>query len=112
MSLLIIGIVFICVRLKSVSICELMFTIFVDFRTTVTYIEKALSDEAKDQWRKRGQVDHIILLDWNSTLSQVTIATPLRTLKDALFKVQRIFQYIPDIYIYIIIQNYFHTVRL
>ncbi|XP_022306135.2 ubiquitin carboxyl-terminal hydrolase 8-like isoform X2 [Crassostrea virginica] len=54
--------------------------------TTVTYIEKALSDEAKDQWRKRGQVDHIILLDWNSTLSQVTIATPLRTLKDALFK--------------------------
>lgn len=99
MSLLIIGIVFICVRLKSVFICELMFTIFVDFRTTVTYIEKALSDEAKEQWRKRGQVDHIILLDWNSTLSQVTIATPLRTLKDALFKVKMIFQYILDIYI-------------
>ncbi|XP_048750145.2 ubiquitin carboxyl-terminal hydrolase 8-like isoform X2 [Ostrea edulis] len=54
--------------------------------TTVTYIEMALSEEAKGQWRKRGQTDHIILLDWNSTLSQVTIATPLRTLKDALFK--------------------------
>jgi hypothetical protein len=47
----------------------------------------ALSEEAKGQWRKRGQADLIILLDWNSTLSQVTIATPLRTLKDALFKV-------------------------
>lgn len=54
--------------------------------STVTYIEQNLSDEAKIQWKKRGQVDHIVLLDWNSTLSQVTIATTLRTLKDALFK--------------------------
>lgn len=53
----------------------------------MTYIEQNLSDESKILWKKRGQVDHIVLLDWNSTLSQVTIATPLRTLKDALFKV-------------------------
>ncbi|XP_062575612.1 ubiquitin carboxyl-terminal hydrolase 8-like isoform X2 [Saccostrea cucullata] len=54
--------------------------------TTAIYIGGALSEESKGLWVKRGQVDHIVLLDWNSTLNQVTIATPLRTLKDALFK--------------------------
>ncbi|KAJ8311552.1 hypothetical protein KUTeg_010907 [Tegillarca granosa] len=54
--------------------------------TTITYIEKALPEESKSLWKQRGNLDHIVLLDWNSTQDNVTIGTTLRTLKDALFK--------------------------
>ncbi|ESO95142.1 hypothetical protein LOTGIDRAFT_215305 [Lottia gigantea] len=54
--------------------------------TTCNRIEKELSEEYKSLWLQRGNVDHIILLDWNSTLSTTTVGTTLNTLKDALFK--------------------------
>lgn len=78
--------IFIPNYLLATSVLQFVFN-WLCCRSTVTYIEQNLSDESKILWKKRGQVDHIVLLDWNSTLSQVTIATPLRTLKDALFKV-------------------------
>ncbi|KAK3598058.1 hypothetical protein CHS0354_042431 [Potamilus streckersoni] len=54
--------------------------------TTVTYIEKSLPKDSEALWKQRGNVDHIVILDWNSTIDKVTLATPLKTLKDALFK--------------------------
>ncbi|XP_048242717.1 ubiquitin carboxyl-terminal hydrolase 8-like [Haliotis rufescens] len=54
--------------------------------TTVNYISNALPEASRSLWKKRGQVDHVILLDWRSTSQQVTIGSTLRTLKDALFK--------------------------
>ena len=38
-------------------------------------------------WKQRGNIDHIVLLDWNTAFDKVKIGTPLQTLKDALFKV-------------------------
>ena len=58
------------------------------YRTTVTYIEKSLPLDSVSLWKQRGNIDHIILLDWNSRLDQVQIGKPLQTLKDALFKVR------------------------
>ncbi|XP_060069367.1 ubiquitin carboxyl-terminal hydrolase 8-like [Ylistrum balloti] len=54
--------------------------------TTVTVIEKALPEDSKSLWQRRGHLNHIVLVDWSSTLDKVTIGTTLRTLKDALFK--------------------------
>ncbi|XP_050395698.1 ubiquitin carboxyl-terminal hydrolase 8 [Patella vulgata] len=54
--------------------------------TTCRYIEKDLPAESISLWSKRGSVDHIILLDWNSTLEMAKVGTTLNTLKDALFK--------------------------
>lgn len=54
--------------------------------TTVTVIEKRLPEDSKSLWQQRGHLDHIVLVDWSSTLDKVTIGTTLRTLKDALFK--------------------------
>ena len=57
------------------------------YRTTVTYIEKALPMDSLSLWKQRGNIDHIILLDWNTTPDRVRVGTTLQTLKDALFKV-------------------------
>ncbi|XP_033725421.1 ubiquitin carboxyl-terminal hydrolase 8-like [Pecten maximus] len=54
--------------------------------TTVTVIEKHLPEDSRSLWQQRGHLDHIVLVDWSSTLDKVTIGTTLRTLKDALFK--------------------------
>ncbi|KAK3095889.1 hypothetical protein FSP39_020374, partial [Pinctada imbricata] len=54
--------------------------------TTVTYISKGLPDQSKTLWYQRGTMDHIILMDWNSTLDKVQPRTTLCTLKDALYK--------------------------
>ncbi|XP_021379459.1 ubiquitin carboxyl-terminal hydrolase 8-like isoform X1 [Mizuhopecten yessoensis] len=54
--------------------------------TTVTVIEKTLPEDSRSLWQQRGHLDHIVLVDWSSTLDKVTIGTTLRTLKDALFK--------------------------
>ncbi|XP_053387107.1 ubiquitin carboxyl-terminal hydrolase 8-like [Mercenaria mercenaria] len=54
--------------------------------TTVTYIEKALPMDSLSLWKQRGNIDHIILLDWNSSIDKVKIGTSLQTLKDALYK--------------------------
>ncbi|XP_076439323.1 ubiquitin carboxyl-terminal hydrolase 8-like [Babylonia areolata] len=53
--------------------------------TTVTSIESQLPPESLSQWKQRGKVDHIVLLDWSSKLDSLAIGDPLRTLKDALF---------------------------
>jgi hypothetical protein len=58
------------------------------YRTTVTYIEKSLPENSKSPWQQRGNVDHIIIMDWTSKLKDCNIGTMIRTLKDALFKVR------------------------
>ena len=54
--------------------------------TTMTYIEKSLPEDSKSPWQQRGNVDHIIIMDWTSKLKDCNIGTTIRTLKDALFK--------------------------
>ena len=61
------------------------------FRTTVTRIENQLPPESQSLWKQRGNVDHIVMLDWRSKLETLDIGTTLRTLKDALFKVTVVF---------------------
>ncbi|XP_013856584.1 ubiquitin carboxyl-terminal hydrolase 8, partial [Austrofundulus limnaeus] len=53
---------------------------------TVNQIEAKLPEESKDEWRRRGFVDYIILLDWFSSASDLKLGTTLQSLKDALFK--------------------------
>ncbi|XP_064645435.1 ubiquitin carboxyl-terminal hydrolase 8-like isoform X2 [Lineus longissimus] len=53
---------------------------------TVTYIEPELPAASKELWAKRGVMDYIILLDWNSNIDHLMPGTSLRTLKDAIFK--------------------------
>ncbi|KAG7218271.1 hypothetical protein INR49_010329 [Caranx melampygus] len=55
-------------------------------RITVTQIETKLPDVSKEQWRRRGFVDYIVLLDWFSSVSDLSLGTTLQSLKDALFK--------------------------
>ncbi|KAK7113963.1 ubiquitin carboxyl-terminal hydrolase 8-like isoform X2 [Littorina saxatilis] len=54
--------------------------------TSVTKIESQLPQESQSLWKQRGNVDHIVLLDWNSRLATLNVGTTLRTLKDAIFK--------------------------
>lgn len=53
---------------------------------TASWIEAKLSDDSKDIWKKRGSVDYVVLLDWFSSAKDLLLGTPLRSLKDALFK--------------------------
>ncbi|XP_068607231.1 ubiquitin carboxyl-terminal hydrolase 8 [Brachionichthys hirsutus] len=53
---------------------------------TVNQIEAELPDASKDQWRKRGFVDYVVLLDWFSSVTDLKLGTTLQSLKDALFK--------------------------
>lgn len=53
---------------------------------TVNQIELRLPEESKETWRKRQFVDYIILLDWLSSINQLTRGTVLQSLKDALYK--------------------------
>ncbi|KAM9409487.1 ubiquitin carboxyl-terminal hydrolase 8 [Pholidichthys leucotaenia] len=53
---------------------------------TVTQIETNLPEESKEQWRRRGFVDYIVLLDWFSSVTDLKLGTTLQSLKDALFK--------------------------
>ena len=50
-------------------------------------IEAKLPEASKDHWRRRGFVDYIVLLDWFSSVTDLTLGTTLQSLKDALFKV-------------------------
>ncbi|CAL1537539.1 unnamed protein product [Lymnaea stagnalis] len=54
--------------------------------STVNHIQSKLPRESLSMWQQRVHVDYIVLLDWKSTNETATIGTPLRTLKDALFK--------------------------
>ncbi|XP_062280511.1 ubiquitin carboxyl-terminal hydrolase 8 isoform X1 [Scomber scombrus] len=53
---------------------------------TVNQIEAKLPEASKGQWRQRGFVDYIVLLDWFSSVTDLTLGTTLQSLKDALFK--------------------------
>uniref|UniRef100_UPI0037E83BD0 ubiquitin carboxyl-terminal hydrolase 8 n=1 Tax=Semicossyphus pulcher TaxID=241346 RepID=UPI0037E83BD0 len=53
---------------------------------TVNQIEAKLPEVSKEQWRRRGLVDYIVLLDWFSSVTDLKLGTTLQSLKDALFK--------------------------
>nr|XP_056721660.1 ubiquitin carboxyl-terminal hydrolase 8 [Euleptes europaea] len=53
---------------------------------TANWIEAKLPDASKEPWKERGQVNYIVLLDWFSSAKDLQLGTPLRSLKDALFK--------------------------
>ncbi|XP_008830024.1 ubiquitin carboxyl-terminal hydrolase 8 [Nannospalax galili] len=53
---------------------------------TASWIEANLPDDSKDTWKKRGNVDYVVLLDWFSSAKDLLLGTTLRSLKDALFK--------------------------
>ncbi|XP_069339923.1 ubiquitin carboxyl-terminal hydrolase 8 isoform X4 [Eulemur rufifrons] len=53
---------------------------------TASWIEAKLPDDSKDTWKKRGNVDYVVLLDWFSSAKDLQLGTTLRSLKDALFK--------------------------
>uniref|UniRef100_A0A5F9C2T2 Ubiquitin carboxyl-terminal hydrolase 8 n=1 Tax=Oryctolagus cuniculus TaxID=9986 RepID=A0A5F9C2T2_RABIT len=53
---------------------------------TASWIEANLPDDSKDTWKKRGNVEYVVLLDWFSSAKDLQLGTTLRSLKDALFK--------------------------
>ncbi|XP_056134354.1 ubiquitin carboxyl-terminal hydrolase 8-like [Lampris incognitus] len=53
---------------------------------TVNQIEVKLPEVSKEQWRRRGFVDYIVLLDWFSSICDLKLGTTLQSLKDALYK--------------------------
>nr|XP_020141514.1 ubiquitin carboxyl-terminal hydrolase 8 isoform X3 [Microcebus murinus] len=53
---------------------------------TASWIEANLPDDSKVTWKKRGNVDYVVLLDWFSSVKDLQLGTTLRSLKDALFK--------------------------
>lgn len=54
--------------------------------TTANRIEAKLPDASKEAWKERGQANYVVLLDWFSSVKDLHLGTPLRSLKDALFK--------------------------
>lgn len=61
----------------------------IHFRITAGRIEAKLPDDSKDTWKKRGNVEYVVLLDWFSSTKDLQLGTTLRSLKDALFKVSK-----------------------
>ncbi|XP_004639058.1 ubiquitin carboxyl-terminal hydrolase 8 isoform X1 [Octodon degus] len=53
---------------------------------TASWIEANLPEDSKDTWKKRGNVDYVVLLDWFSSAKDLQLGTTLQSLKDALFK--------------------------
>ncbi|XP_037103269.1 ubiquitin carboxyl-terminal hydrolase 8 isoform X1 [Syngnathus acus] len=53
---------------------------------TVNQIEEKLPSESKEQWKQRGSVDYLVLLDWFNSATDLTIGMTLQNLKDALYK--------------------------
>ncbi|XP_051580072.1 ubiquitin carboxyl-terminal hydrolase 8-like [Myxocyprinus asiaticus] len=53
---------------------------------TVNQIEGKLPAASLCEWKRRGFVDYIILLDWFSSVSDLKLGTTLQSLKDALYK--------------------------
>lgn len=56
-------------------------------RVTVNQIELKLPAASLDDWKRRGFVDYVVLLDWFSCVSDLKLGTTLQSLKDALYKV-------------------------
>ncbi|XP_060611214.2 ubiquitin carboxyl-terminal hydrolase 8 isoform X1 [Anolis sagrei] len=53
---------------------------------TANLIEAKLPDASKEAWKERGQASYVVLVDWFSSVKDLQLGTPLRSLKDALFK--------------------------
>ncbi|KAJ8249375.1 hypothetical protein GJAV_G00234100 [Gymnothorax javanicus] len=53
---------------------------------TANQIEAKLPEESKEQWKRRGMADYIVLLDWFSSVKDLRLGTCLQSLKDALYK--------------------------
>ncbi|XP_076025691.1 ubiquitin carboxyl-terminal hydrolase 8 isoform X2 [Genypterus blacodes] len=53
---------------------------------TVNQIELKLPEDSTDQWKRRGFADYVVLLDWFSSVTDLSLGTVLRSLKDALYK--------------------------
>lgn len=53
---------------------------------TVNQIEAKLPAVSTERWKQRGFVDYIVLLDWFSSVTDLTLGTTLQSLKDALYK--------------------------
>ncbi|XP_077419987.1 ubiquitin carboxyl-terminal hydrolase 8 isoform X1 [Vanacampus margaritifer] len=53
---------------------------------TVNQIEEKLPEESKEQWKQRGSVDYLVLLDWFNSVKDLTMGMTLQSLKDALYK--------------------------
>ncbi|XP_051919674.1 ubiquitin carboxyl-terminal hydrolase 8 [Hippocampus zosterae] len=53
---------------------------------TVNQIEENLPEESKEQWKRRGSVDYLVLLDWFNSVTDLTMGMTLQSLKDALYK--------------------------
>ncbi|XP_016141260.1 ubiquitin carboxyl-terminal hydrolase 8-like [Sinocyclocheilus grahami] len=55
-------------------------------RVTVNQIQLKLPAESLEDWKRRGFVDYVVLLDWFSCVSDLKLGTTLQSLKDALYK--------------------------
>lgn len=53
---------------------------------TVSQIELKLPAASLLDWKRRGFVDYLVLLDWFSCVSDLRLGTTLQSLKDALYK--------------------------
>lgn len=53
---------------------------------TVNQIKARLPEASREQSKRKGFVDYIILLDWFSCVTDLRLGTTLKSLKDALFK--------------------------
>uniref|UniRef100_A0A672NU15 Ubiquitin carboxyl-terminal hydrolase n=1 Tax=Sinocyclocheilus grahami TaxID=75366 RepID=A0A672NU15_SINGR len=53
---------------------------------TVNQIQLKLPAESLEDWKRRGFVDYVVLLDWFSCVSDLKLGTTLQSLKDALYK--------------------------
>ncbi|KFR15208.1 ubiquitin carboxyl-terminal hydrolase 8 isoform X4 [Opisthocomus hoazin] len=53
---------------------------------TASWIEAGLPEDSRDPWKRRGQFDYVVLLDWFSSAEDLKLGTTLQSLKDALFK--------------------------
>lgn len=71
-------------QLLNITLCTGLLLLF---RITVNQIETKLPEVSKENWRRRGFVDYIVLLDWFSSVTDLTVGTTLQSLKDALYKV-------------------------
>uniref|UniRef100_G3PQC3 Ubiquitin carboxyl-terminal hydrolase 8 n=1 Tax=Gasterosteus aculeatus aculeatus TaxID=481459 RepID=G3PQC3_GASAC len=52
----------------------------------VNQIEAKLPEVSKEHWKRRAFMDYVVLLDWFSSVTDLTLGTTLQSLKDALYK--------------------------
>lgn len=60
------------------------------YRCTVAVILKGLSASATALFHQRGQVDYIVMVDWESSVGDLRPHATLSSLKDAIYKVRKI----------------------